>query len=236
MKLGCIMVAWNHLLVFWSANLSGGIITPAKFWGFGVPYIIVVSSFPDLVSSYLFLLSVLVKPYIIAERFKEVCDPFSFLQFMEKLLDEGTKSPRTIRLAALHLTGLWLLYPRTIKYYIKELKLLTLYGSGTFTLFHNFVVCMKQFHWMSLQQLLYSFVTNVAFFLLGLGFWGGGSGFRWGFWSWIIWKSWSKTWSFIASSKPRSWIHRGNPKCTMIINYGCIIIIWINYIIIILIN
>ncbi|XP_038975509.1 uncharacterized protein LOC103710780 [Phoenix dactylifera] len=52
--------------------------------------------------------------------------------FIEKLLDEGTKSPRTIRLAALHLTGLWLLYPRIIKYYIKELKLLTLYGSVAF--------------------------------------------------------------------------------------------------------
>ncbi|XP_029120003.1 uncharacterized protein [Elaeis guineensis] len=52
--------------------------------------------------------------------------------FTEKLLDEGTKSPRTIRLAALHLTGLWLSYPRTIKYYIKELKLLTLYGSVAF--------------------------------------------------------------------------------------------------------
>lgn len=51
-------------------------------------------------------------------------------QFVEKLLEEGQKSPRTIRLAALHLTGLWLMYPRTIKYYIKELRLLTLYGSG----------------------------------------------------------------------------------------------------------
>lgn len=51
-------------------------------------------------------------------------------QFVEKILEEGQKSPRTIRLAALHLTGLWLMYPRTIKYYIKELRLLTLYGSG----------------------------------------------------------------------------------------------------------
>lgn len=54
----------------------------------------------------------------------------SLLQFVEKILEEGSKSPRTIRLAALHLTGLWLLNPRIIKYYIKELKLLTLYGSG----------------------------------------------------------------------------------------------------------
>ncbi|CAH8386786.1 unnamed protein product [Eruca vesicaria subsp. sativa] len=52
--------------------------------------------------------------------------------FVEKVLEEGQKSPRTIRLAALHLTGLWLKYPRTIKYYIKELKLLTLYGSVAF--------------------------------------------------------------------------------------------------------
>lgn len=54
----------------------------------------------------------------------------SLLQFVEKVLEEGTKSPRTIRLAALHLTGLWLSHPKTIKYYLKELKLLTLYGSG----------------------------------------------------------------------------------------------------------
>ncbi|KAL5815078.1 hypothetical protein ACOSQ3_025873 [Xanthoceras sorbifolium] len=52
--------------------------------------------------------------------------------FIEKVLEEGTKSPRTIRLAALHLTGLWLLNPRIIKYYIKELRLLTLYGSVAF--------------------------------------------------------------------------------------------------------
>ncbi|WOG87063.1 hypothetical protein DCAR_0206283 [Daucus carota subsp. sativus] len=51
---------------------------------------------------------------------------------VEKILEEGVRSPRTIRLAALHLTGLWLLYPNTIKYYIKELKLLTLYGSVAF--------------------------------------------------------------------------------------------------------
>ncbi|WOL09568.1 hypothetical protein Cni_G18321 [Canna indica] len=52
--------------------------------------------------------------------------------FIEKLLDDGKRSPRTIRLAALHLTGLWLSHPATIKYYIKELKLLTLYGSVAF--------------------------------------------------------------------------------------------------------
>ena len=52
-------------------------------------------------------------------------------QFVQNLLEEGTKSPRTIRLAALHLTGLWLLNPRIIKFYLKELKLLSLYGLGT---------------------------------------------------------------------------------------------------------
>ncbi|KAH9607099.1 hypothetical protein KSS87_005028 [Heliosperma pusillum] len=50
--------------------------------------------------------------------------------FCEKILEEGAKSPRTIRLTALHLTGLWLSNPGVIKYYMKELKLLTLYGSG----------------------------------------------------------------------------------------------------------
>ncbi|VFQ70505.1 unnamed protein product [Cuscuta campestris] len=52
--------------------------------------------------------------------------------FVQKILEEGTKSPRTIRLAALHLTGLWLANPNIIKYYIRELKLLTLYGSVAF--------------------------------------------------------------------------------------------------------
>ncbi|XVF51863.1 hypothetical protein PTKIN_Ptkin04bG0218100 [Pterospermum kingtungense] len=59
-------------------------------------------------------------------------EPGPLKWFVEKLLEEGTKSPRTIRLAALHLTGLWLSNPRTIKYYLKELKLLTLYGSVAF--------------------------------------------------------------------------------------------------------
>jgi hypothetical protein len=54
----------------------------------------------------------------------------SDIQFIENLIEEGTRSPRTIRLAALHLTGLWLSNPRIIKFYLKELKLLSLYGSG----------------------------------------------------------------------------------------------------------
>ena len=53
------------------------------------------------------------------------------VQFLERLLEQGVRSPRTMRLTALHLTGMWLLYPATIMLYIKELKLLTLHGSGT---------------------------------------------------------------------------------------------------------
>ncbi|KAF3448239.1 hypothetical protein FNV43_RR08952 [Rhamnella rubrinervis] len=59
-------------------------------------------------------------------------EPGPLKWFVEKVLEEGTKSPRTIRLAALHLSGLWLSNPRIIKYYIKELKLLSLYGSVAF--------------------------------------------------------------------------------------------------------
>ncbi|KAK9275857.1 hypothetical protein L1049_023130 [Liquidambar formosana] len=59
-------------------------------------------------------------------------EPGPLKWFVGKVLEEGTKSPRTIRLAALHLTGLWISNPRTIKYYMKELKLLSLYGSVAF--------------------------------------------------------------------------------------------------------
>ncbi|KAI5391542.1 hypothetical protein KIW84_076381 [Lathyrus oleraceus] len=52
--------------------------------------------------------------------------------FIENLLEEGRKSPRTIRPSAVHLTGLWLLNPIIIKFYLKELKLLSLYGSVAF--------------------------------------------------------------------------------------------------------
>ncbi|PUZ43320.1 hypothetical protein GQ55_9G652300 [Panicum hallii var. hallii] len=52
--------------------------------------------------------------------------------FIENLLNEGSKSPRTIRLAALHLSGLWLTYPKTLRFYMEELKLLSLYGSVAF--------------------------------------------------------------------------------------------------------
>uniref|UniRef100_K4A4R6 tRNA (guanosine(18)-2'-O)-methyltransferase TARBP1 n=1 Tax=Setaria italica TaxID=4555 RepID=K4A4R6_SETIT len=52
--------------------------------------------------------------------------------FIENLLNEGSKSPRTIRLAALHLSGLWLMYPETLRFYMDELKQLSLYGSVAF--------------------------------------------------------------------------------------------------------
>lgn len=48
---------------------------------------------------------------------------------LEKLLEQGVRSPRTMRLTALHLTGMWLIYPATITFYLKQLKLLTLHGS-----------------------------------------------------------------------------------------------------------
>ncbi|XP_022735879.1 uncharacterized protein LOC111289259 isoform X3 [Durio zibethinus] len=80
------------------------------------------------------LLSSVLHPSLFSDGDMHVTDnePGPLKWFVEKLLEEGTKSPRTIRLAALHLTGLWLSNPRTIKYYIKELKLLTLYGSVAF--------------------------------------------------------------------------------------------------------
>uniref|UniRef100_A0A453JBJ0 tRNA (guanosine(18)-2'-O)-methyltransferase TARBP1 n=1 Tax=Aegilops tauschii subsp. strangulata TaxID=200361 RepID=A0A453JBJ0_AEGTS len=60
------------------------------------------------------------------------CNSFFGFQFVETLLNEGSKSPRTIRLAALHLSGLWLMYPQTLRFYMEELKLLALYGSVAF--------------------------------------------------------------------------------------------------------
>ncbi|XP_077235143.1 tRNA/rRNA methyltransferase (SpoU) family protein [Tasmannia lanceolata] len=81
------------------------------------------------------LLSSVLHPSVFNDlRMHETSDsePGPLKWFVEKILDEGMRSPRTTRLAALHLTGLWLLYPRTIKYYIKELKLLSLYGSVAF--------------------------------------------------------------------------------------------------------
>ncbi|KAG9154332.1 hypothetical protein Leryth_000767 [Lithospermum erythrorhizon] len=59
-------------------------------------------------------------------------EPGPLKWLVERILEEGTRSPRTIRLSALHLTGLWLSQPKIIKYYIQEIKLLTLYGSVAF--------------------------------------------------------------------------------------------------------
>ncbi|KAJ1415056.1 hypothetical protein SESBI_18418 [Sesbania bispinosa] len=86
------------------------------------------------VASIAALLSSVLHPLLFNDESMHQTDnaPGPLKWFIEKLLEEGTKSPRTIRLAALHLTGLWLLNPRIIKFYLKELKLLSLYGSVAF--------------------------------------------------------------------------------------------------------
>ncbi|KAH7425675.1 hypothetical protein KP509_11G065800 [Ceratopteris richardii] len=40
----------------------------------------------------------------------------------------GSRSPRTMRLTAMHVSGMWLKYPNIVQYYVKELKLLSLHG------------------------------------------------------------------------------------------------------------
>ncbi|KAL9326764.1 hypothetical protein ACSQ67_007409 [Phaseolus vulgaris] len=86
------------------------------------------------VASIAALLSSVLHPLVFNDESMHQTDnaPGPLKWFIENLLKEGTKSPRTIRLAALHLTGLWLLNPGTIKFYLKELKLLSLYGSVAF--------------------------------------------------------------------------------------------------------
>ncbi|KAK7251820.1 hypothetical protein RIF29_35366 [Crotalaria pallida] len=86
------------------------------------------------VASIAALLSSVLHPLVFNDESMHQADnaPGPLKWFIENLLQEGTKSPRTIRLAALHLTGLWLLNPRIIKFYLKELKLLSLYGSVAF--------------------------------------------------------------------------------------------------------
>ncbi|GMN30914.1 hypothetical protein TIFTF001_003022 [Ficus carica] len=80
------------------------------------------------------LLSSVLHPSLFADESMHTTEkaPGPLKWFIEKILEEGTKSPRTIRLSALHLTGMWLSNPRFIKYYVKELKLLSLYGSVAF--------------------------------------------------------------------------------------------------------
>ncbi|KAH8973918.1 hypothetical protein BDL97_01G073400 [Sphagnum fallax] len=45
-----------------------------------------------------------------------------------KFIEQGARSPRTMRLTALHITGLWLQYPTIAIFYVKQLKLLSLHG------------------------------------------------------------------------------------------------------------
>ncbi|KEH31617.1 putative tRNA (guanosine(18)-2'-O)-methyltransferase [Medicago truncatula] len=86
------------------------------------------------VASIAALLSAVLHPLLFNDESMHQKDnaPGPLKWFIENLLEEGTKSPRTIRLAALHLTGLWLSNPMIIKFYLKELKLLSLYGSVAF--------------------------------------------------------------------------------------------------------
>ncbi|KAK7346778.1 hypothetical protein VNO80_21301 [Phaseolus coccineus] len=86
------------------------------------------------VASIAALLSSVLHPLVFNDESMHQTDnaPGPLKWFIENLLKEGTKSPRTIRLAALHLTGLWLLNPGIIKFYLKELELLSLYGSVAF--------------------------------------------------------------------------------------------------------
>lgn len=91
-------------------------------------------------------------------------DSCCYFQFVEKVLEEGTKSPRTIRLAALHLTGLWLSNPRILKYYIKEVKLLSLYGSGMLYSFfmHSIISYLPKWHIHNILEFVLPY-TTVAF-------------------------------------------------------------------------
>ncbi|KAF5735116.1 hypothetical protein HS088_TW15G00616 [Tripterygium wilfordii] len=97
-------------------------------------WILHVSCNKRRVASIAALLSSVLHPSVFGDECMHLdnASPGPLKWFIEKVIEEGTKSPRTIRLSALHLTGLWLSHPRTIKYYIKELKLLTLYGSVAF--------------------------------------------------------------------------------------------------------
>jgi tRNA guanosine-2'-O-methyltransferase len=44
-----------------------------------------------------------------------------------KFIEQGAQSPRTMRLTALHITGLWLQYPTTAIFYVEQLKSLPLH-------------------------------------------------------------------------------------------------------------
>lgn len=121
-RMGCVVSSCNGL-------------TPQMMWDLVNPcWILHVSCNKRRVAPIAALLSSVLHYSVFGdERMHELDNaPGPLKWFIEKILEEGTRSPRTIRLAALHLTGLWLRYPTTIKYYMRELKLLTLYGSVAF--------------------------------------------------------------------------------------------------------
>lgn len=141
----------------------------------------------------------------------DTINSFTSFQFIENLLNEGSKSPRTIRLAALHLSGLWLMYPETLRFYMDELKLLSLYGSGMLFQFPPINSFMSIFSFPSVIICLSSIIESIPisnWCILNSGIW-------WRFWSRTLWKPWSKIWGFNASTKSWSWIHRGK----FILNY-----------------
>ena len=53
-----------------------------------------------------------------------------FLKLLLKLRDQGSRSPRRMRLTAMHVAGLWLKFPAITKYYIEELYLVSIHGGG----------------------------------------------------------------------------------------------------------
>ncbi|KAF7828486.1 putative methyltransferase TARBP1 [Senna tora] len=118
-----------------NAFLSHDVIDAQMMWHLvHSSWILHVSCNKRRVASIAALLSSVLHPSVFSEESMHETDnaPGPLKWFVVNLLEEGTKSPRTIRLAALHLTGLWLTNPRIIKFYLKELKLLTLYGSVAF--------------------------------------------------------------------------------------------------------
>ncbi|KAJ7549851.1 hypothetical protein O6H91_07G072000 [Diphasiastrum complanatum] len=77
-------------------------------------------------------LSALLHPSFFAEsdmhRPRDNVDIGPLKWLIGRLMEQGLRSPRTMRLTALHLTGLWLEYPAIACLYISELKSLSLHG------------------------------------------------------------------------------------------------------------
>jgi hypothetical protein len=63
---------------------------------------------------------------------------WELLQLLCKFIEQGARSPRTMRLTALHITGLWLQYPTIAIFYVKQLKLLSLHGGGKWVMVFHF--------------------------------------------------------------------------------------------------